>query len=293
MLDGIREVMVSKPRSLVLTGAGFRSPERVLALRQVLQLGTEGTLIGDLPTKHRIPAIHGEGAFLWEPLSRALQIDETGFLNGKRIFDPADQSLDVLSVRYLVVHGHAGEFLLMERWVGKLPGVRVVRRGADLLLERPTAFPVSFLAGEVICTADAERLVHTRTYDLSSSALVACDEGKDAQTVAAPGKAEIERFEPGRVVIGVEAEGPSSAFLVVSQPDYPGWSATVGGEPARILRANGLVQGVWVPPGRHRVELEYRPPSFRVGLALSSLALLALVLASIRHNTSKDKVIST
>ena len=56
----------------------------------------------------------------------------------------------------------------------------------------------------------------------------------------------------------------------------PGWSATVDGQPTNIFRANGLVRGLVVGPGRHRVEFVYAPASFRWGAGLSGLALLVV-----------------
>ncbi|UCE86954.1 MAG: hypothetical protein JSU66_04255, partial [Deltaproteobacteria bacterium] len=58
-----------------------------------------------------------------------------------------------------------------------------------------------------------------------------------------------------------------------SQADQPGWHAAVDGEPAPILRTNGLVQGVFVPPGVHAVRLAYAPASFPVGAGVALVAL--------------------
>ena len=57
----------------------------------------------------------------------------------------------------------------------------------------------------------------------------------------------------------------------------PGWRATVDGEAAEILRANGLYRAVVISEGLHQVVFEYVPGSVRLGgvLSLASLGVLA------------------
>ncbi len=61
---------------------------------------------------------------------------------------------------------------------------------------------------------------------------------------------------------------------------YPGWEATVDGTPTRILRADYAFLAVPLPAGATSVVLAYRPATFRAGLALSALGLVALLLLS-------------
>jgi hypothetical protein len=68
--------------------------------------------------------------------------------------------------------------------------------------------------------------------------------------------------------------------LVVTDTWFPGWRAEVDGAPAPLLVANGYQRGVALGPGRHRVELAYRPASFTIGLAVSCAAGLALAAAA-------------
>ncbi len=69
------------------------------------------------------------------------------------------------------------------------------------------------------------------------------------------GNAEVVAAVPGRLVLDV-APG-DDGLLVVSQPFYAGWRATVDTEPVPIRRVDYLLQGVPVGEGRHRVELRY------------------------------------
>ena len=90
-----------------------------------------------------------------------------------------------------------------------------------------------------------------------------------------PGKAEVTRNEPNRVDVNTESAAP--AILVLSANHYPGWRASVDGQPVDVIRVNYNLRGVSVPAGNHVVTFVYRPKSVLVGLMISFLALAALV----------------
>lgn len=71
-----------------------------------------------------------------------------------------------------------------------------------------------------------------------------------------------------------DVELPRPGVLVVSESHHPGWKAFVDGQETPIIVANYAFRGVLLPEGRHTVRFEYRPASLRIGLAVSSLALL-------------------
>jgi hypothetical protein len=79
----------------------------------------------------------------------------------------------------------------------------------------------------------------------------------------------------------VEAESQTSRFLVISEIWHPGWRALLDGRPLRIVRADLALMGAWLPAGRHRLVLEFRPLHWRTALRISvfsACALLALVV---------------
>jgi len=81
---------------------------------------------------------------------------------------------------------------------------------------------------------------------------------------------------PNRVTIDANLDAPG--YLVLADTWYPGWRATVDGEPADILRANYAFRAVWLEAGEHAVEMVYRPASVFVGGTTSLVALTLLVV---------------
>ena len=101
---------------------------------------------------------------------------------------------------------------------------------------------------------------------------------------AANGRVSVDRFEPERVALQVDL--PAPGVLVLSDSWYPGWQATVDGEPVPVLRANLLFRAVVLPAGVHDVVFEFKSASLRTGfmaaLAAALVLLALLVFAWIR-----------
>lgn len=77
-------------------------------------------------------------------------------------------------------------------------------------------------------------------------------------------------------LLRLEARLTGDGYLVVTDNYYPGWQATLDGEPVRVVRANLLSRALYAPAGRHQIEFRFVPTSFRAGLYLTLLALLTL-----------------
>jgi hypothetical protein len=89
------------------------------------------------------------------------------------------------------------------------------------------------------------------------------------------GHLEIYAYRPNQVKIGVQSSTP--ALLVVSDMFYPGWYATIDGDPAPIYKTDGIFRGVSIPAGKHTVEMRFFPASLRLGLGFALQALVLMV----------------
>ena len=81
-----------------------------------------------------------------------------------------------------------------------------------------------------------------------------------------------------RDTLEIETELRAPGLLVVNDTMLDGWTAAVDGVPAPIVEVNGLVRGVWLGAGEHRVAMRYVPPGLAVGAAISVAALLVVGL---------------
>lgn len=102
-------------------------------------------------------------------------------------------------------------------------------------------------------------------------------------------------YEPNRVVY--ETENTGDGVAVFSEIYYPdGWQVTVDGEPAPLARANYVLRALYLPAGKHTVEMHFDPQSLHVteGIAYAGLSLLAvgaLVAVGLGWRRSRQKEI--
>ena len=126
--------------------------------------------------------------------------------------------------------------------VADLPGHQVY--------ENTQALPRFFLVNRIRKTAGMEEAVaalHSPDFDPRVEAIV---EGPmDFQGVAAPaaGKVRVLEYRPNRVQL--EVDSPAPAFLVTSETHYPGWRASLDGQPQPISYTNVAFRGLPVPAG--------------------------------------------
>jgi len=83
------------------------------------------------------------------------------------------------------------------------------------------------------------------------------------------GDSHISFVQYGLNEIELAVRTPVSGTLVLSDVYYPGWRAEVDGVPVEVLRADYAFRAVSLPPGEHRVKMEFAPWTWRVGLAVS------------------------
>jgi hypothetical protein len=185
------------------------------------------------------------------------------------------QLLDMLNIRYV-----ASSLPLNDE------GLRLVEAGEVYLYENLSALPRAYLVRNWTVVQDeaaALEALREPTFDPASQAVILDDEpvpDPTPWTGVAEHADSVELFEdrPGALSYQVTTDTPS--LLVVSNWQYPGWQARVGGQPAKIVRVNYLMQGIYLAAGENTVALAYQPASLRQGATITLATLLVLGLAA-------------
>ncbi len=88
-------------------------------------------------------------------------------------------------------------------------------------------------------------------------------------------------YAPNKLTYDVNSK--NGGIVVFSEIYYPGWKATVDGEPVEVGRVNYILRAIRVDAGRHKIELEFHPTSIDVteGIAYAGYAILLLVALGI------------
>lgn len=172
-----------------------------------------------------------------------------------------------------------------------VPGSRIVvgpvqtARGSTVWLhELPTEHPFAWVAPAVAKFPDdaVEEAFRAPNFPYRSVALLPPESTTPAAQLerlpaALDLRARTTSYAPGRISITLDAPAPEGSALVVSENYYPGWQASVDGQPAKAERANLSLMAVALPAGAREVELSFDSAPFRTGSRVT-LALIAFSL---------------
>jgi hypothetical protein len=256
---------------------------------QPVRIKARDSFYGDLPSSvHGIEKTNVDDAFqidhasvLYETLypvaSRARPMAERLLTaSGKESWRRIRQAVfDRMSVTHIVsdrVESDPGWPVSTE---GSWDGLRFA------IQRNPTAMPRAYVVPRATILPDHGGVVLTSLTDFDplASVIMIADPLKSLP----PGPrqpftvADWTSSDPDRPALRVTTDCPG--LLVVADTWMPGWTATVDGRPAPVLRGNHAQRVIPLrEPGRHAIMMKYQPPGLVVGRAMSALAVLVWML---------------
>jgi len=183
----------------------------------------------------------------------------------------APELLDLMSVRYLVDAGDAPPPAGLRATPIDEPGQRV--------LENPDALPRAWVAYDARPAdgADAaiKKTVASSVAELERRPVIEPSDAPLPSGDGSPSPARVIAAERGHMEVAATARAPG--ILVLTDSWDGGWQATVDGEDAEVLPANGAFRGVALPAGRHVVEFDYRSRPLIAAAVASLLGMVGVV----------------
>lgn len=90
-------------------------------------------------------------------------------------------------------------------------------------------------------------------------------------------KVQITQYDANELHYTVSSA--QGGVVVFSEIYYPGWTATIDGQPLSLGRADYTLRAARVPAGEHEIMMEFRPSSVKVTEAVAYGAIVVLILA--------------
>jgi putative membrane protein len=87
----------------------------------------------------------------------------------------------------------------------------------------------------------------------------------------------LTKYEPNSLTYTINSA--KGGVVVFSEIYYPGWTATIDGQPAELGRVNYILRALNVKAGKHEVVLDFHPSSISTTETIAYVALGALLLA--------------
>jgi hypothetical protein len=152
--------------------------------------------------------------------------------------------------------------------------------GAWALIEFPGTLPRCKLYSNWQIADDQTTLQQLLSpwYDLDKNVLIATNTpiSEKPDTMAPdPGTVKITHYESKHLILQADAKTPAVLLLNDRIGDW--WRVWVDDKPSSLLRCNYIMQGVFVPPGRHTMEFRFQPPLKFLYISLASLVLGVLL----------------
>ena len=88
---------------------------------------------------------------------------------------------------------------------------------------------------------------------------------------------KLVKYEPNNLQYTIESK--KGGVVVFAEIYYPGWTATIDGQPAELGRVNYILRALNVKAGKHTVVLDFHPTSISTTETIAYIAIVILLLA--------------
>ncbi|MDZ4722560.1 MAG: hypothetical protein SGI97_01400 [candidate division Zixibacteria bacterium] len=185
--------------------------------------------------------------------------------------------LNLTGVKYLIMP--AGQSL-PPNYFGSQPVVPVATLGTDQIFRNDNAIPRVFTASRYQVLPERSQITPLVLKDTTDLRRLVYLEEEPALAVSGESSptdsAWFVSYGFDTVQVGVHAE--NNTLVVLTDNWFDAWHATVGGQPAKILRADGAFRAVAVPAGNHEILFSYHSSRYTKGKMATMLTSIYLVI---------------
>jgi len=198
-----------------------------------------------------------------------------------------DRRVDMLNVRYILVPSADPLSAVLRKQTDRYR-MRFTANNTDVIenlhvLPRARIVPASRVE---IIESESDQLARLRdsTFDPERSVILSKDPTDGSREAGSPqGKSSVTWQQRAADSFHLKVSAVENSILVPSQIYYPGWKASVDGNPVNVVPADFAFMAVPLSAGTHEVEFFYDPGSVKLGAAVSVISLLLTVVLMLRR----------
>jgi hypothetical protein len=210
--------------------------------------------------------------------------------------------LDALNVKYLISPwpetSHDGRFEQVGHWENQ-PVFEfyygMVR--SDIYVYRNNHFlPRAFWVNELVEVEDEEQMIALMKRKQISHTAIVLGTTQRLFSCGISHEDQVEVLEAYGGYLVLQTQNLARRFLTISEIWHPGWRAFIDGEELKLHRTDVALMGAWIPPGKHRIELRFRPLYWRVAVVITAVSgAIFLFLFSVlwlkRRQATSERVV--
>ncbi len=153
--------------------------------------------------------------------------------------------------------------------------------GETVPMKNPYAYGNAWFVDKVSYVNNANEELDTTGKIVLRHEAVADKQFQDVLGAGAPqdqvALVKLTAYEPNE--LKYETESGKGGVVVFSEIYYPGWTATIDGNPAELGRVDYVLRALKVPAGKHQIVLTFKPKSINTTETIAYIAGVVLLLA--------------
>jgi hypothetical protein len=144
---------------------------------------------------------------------------------------------------------------------------------SDIYIYRNNRFlPRAFWVSEMVEAKDETKMIALMKRKQLSHTAIILDSAQRSLTCSASMEDRVEVLDAYGGYLTLQVQNQARRFLVISEIWHPGWRAFIDGRKLRLHRTDMALMGAWIPPGKHRLEIRFRPLCWPVALGISGVS---------------------
>lgn len=211
-----------------------------------------------------------------EPVSRSNVVLPSSYGESLRINRFRDVLLDILGVKFILnKNEYLGKKNEHDNFAFPQDEYDLIYQSSPWqIYQNKDVLPRFFLSDSFIIESDYKKIISKLYDNKKDSQTIILEEDPNIQIRRGRKDVKLVDYSPNEVTFLTNSLGDSILFL--SDNYYPGWKVLIDDNMDKIYRANYSFRAVKVPEGRHTVKFIYDPESFKIGLLISGVGIIAL-----------------
>jgi len=200
--------------------------------------------------------------------------------------------LSMLNTRYIILDEPKYENLAKDNSFNQSGNYKIIKsKDGNIIFENQNVLPRFYYIENIIIangkTEVKDILWNNNNFNVNNDVIVQNEELtendlKQINNFNSIKKNEIndypEVMEYKNNTVKLRTDNEQLSFLVFSDSYFPGWKVTINNNVNRIYRVNGILKGVFIPPGENIVTFSYHPTHLIFYILISCFTLIIIVL---------------